>query len=159
MCLFFLGSRFDKGQNLYPRRRWFEEVTRVFAAQGRVVPVFNDKHLGGRQLDGRYRPEDEDPADARAVLAAGAPQPDLPLRAAPAAGRRLGGTLPDLPEAEARAARFPGEPPGRAVRFLEPVAGRVGDLKPGTHVKGTTVAELGNRNRPLDMVILQGNLA
>ncbi len=31
----------------------------------------------------------------------------------------------------------------------------VNDLKPGAKVKGTTVAELGNRNRPLDMVIYQ----
>jgi hypothetical protein len=29
------------------------------------------------------------------------------------------------------------------------------DLKPGTKVRGTTVAELGNRNRPLDIVIYQ----
>ena len=29
----------------------------------------------------------------------------------------------------------------------------VSDLKPGTKVVGTTIAELGNRNRPLDMVI------
>ena len=29
----------------------------------------------------------------------------------------------------------------------------VKDLAPGAHVKGTTVAELGNRNRPLDMVV------
>ena len=28
-------------------------------------------------------------------------------------------------------------------------------LKPGTHYKGTTVAELGNRNQPLDMVVYQ----
>ncbi len=27
------------------------------------------------------------------------------------------------------------------------------DLKPGSKVKGTTVAELGNRNRPLDMIV------
>jgi hypothetical protein len=30
---------------------------------------------------------------------------------------------------------------------------RVSDLKPGTKVMGTTVAELGNRNSPLDMVV------
>jgi len=29
------------------------------------------------------------------------------------------------------------------------------DLKPGVHVKGTTIAELGNRNRPLDMIAYQ----
>ncbi len=31
----------------------------------------------------------------------------------------------------------------------------VGDLKPGSKVQGTTVAELGNRNRPLDMFVYQ----
>jgi hypothetical protein len=31
----------------------------------------------------------------------------------------------------------------------------VADLKPGARVKGTTVAELGNRNRPLDMITYQ----
>jgi hypothetical protein len=30
---------------------------------------------------------------------------------------------------------------------------RVADLKPGEKVKGTTIAELGNRNNPLDMVV------
>src|SRR5206468_6614240 len=28
----------------------------------------------------------------------------------------------------------------------------VGELTAGAHVKGTTIAELGNRNRPLDMI-------
>ena len=36
----------EKGQKLYPRRKWFEEVVRVFAKHEKVVPVFNDKHLG-----------------------------------------------------------------------------------------------------------------
>jgi hypothetical protein len=31
----------------------------------------------------------------------------------------------------------------------------VAELKPGARIKGTTVAELGNRNRPLDMIIYQ----
>lgn len=31
----------------------------------------------------------------------------------------------------------------------------VAELKPGSHVKGTTIAELGNRNRPLDMIVYQ----
>ncbi len=29
----------------------------------------------------------------------------------------------------------------------------LGDLKPGAKVKGTTIAELGNQNRPLDMIV------
>ena len=28
----------------------------------------------------------------------------------------------------------------------------IAELKPGSHVKGVTIAELGNRNRPLDMI-------
>jgi len=33
----------------------------------------------------------------------------------------------------------------------------VADLKPGVKVKGTTIAELGNRNRPLDMIVYRKN--
>jgi hypothetical protein len=35
----------EKGQFLYPRFELFKEVTKVFEASGRSVPVFNDKHL------------------------------------------------------------------------------------------------------------------
>jgi hypothetical protein len=35
----------EKGQTLYPRYEFFEEVVKVFEASGRSVPVFNDKHL------------------------------------------------------------------------------------------------------------------
>jgi len=37
--------RNDKGQILYPRYEFFEQVVKVFEAEGRSVPVYNDKHL------------------------------------------------------------------------------------------------------------------
>jgi hypothetical protein len=35
----------DKGQILYPRFEWMEQIAAVFKKVGRSVPVFNDKHL------------------------------------------------------------------------------------------------------------------
>ena len=35
----------EKGQHLYPRKYFFEQVCGVFASCGRSVPVFSDKHL------------------------------------------------------------------------------------------------------------------
>ena len=31
----------------------------------------------------------------------------------------------------------------------------ISELKPGAKIKGKTIAELGNRNRPLDMIVYQ----
>jgi hypothetical protein len=37
--------RNDRGQTLYPRFEFFQQIVKVFTDSGRSVPVFNDKHL------------------------------------------------------------------------------------------------------------------
>jgi hypothetical protein len=43
-----------KQQTLFPRRRFFEEVTKVFAKCGKSIPVFNDKHLAASWEDAKW---------------------------------------------------------------------------------------------------------
>lgn len=44
----------DKGQRMYPRRKFFEEVVKVFRTSGKAVPVFNDKHLSYNWTDAKW---------------------------------------------------------------------------------------------------------
>lgn len=43
-----------KGQHMYPRRRFFEEVVKTFQATSATAPVFNDKHLGYAWEDAKW---------------------------------------------------------------------------------------------------------
>jgi hypothetical protein len=44
----------DKGQILYPRRKFFEGVADVFSKYKKSVPVFNDKHLATTWEDAKW---------------------------------------------------------------------------------------------------------
>jgi hypothetical protein len=44
----------DRGQKLYPRRRFFEKIAHVFARTKKAVPVFNDKHLAATWTDAKW---------------------------------------------------------------------------------------------------------
>ncbi|WP_309715694.1 hypothetical protein [Armatimonas sp.] len=44
----------EKGQQLYPRRELFDQIVSVFRQSGRVVPIFNDKHLSWNWAWAKY---------------------------------------------------------------------------------------------------------
>lgn len=65
----------DTGQKIYPKRRLFSEILEVFDRSGRVVPVFNDKHLADNWEDAKWM---HDEAKRRGIpMMAGSSLPGL----------------------------------------------------------------------------------
>jgi hypothetical protein len=44
----------DTNQHMYPRRRFFDEIAAALAKHGKIVPVFNDKHLSYNWADAKH---------------------------------------------------------------------------------------------------------
>jgi hypothetical protein len=44
----------ERGVKLYPRKRFFEEIVKVFRTSKRAVPVFNDKHLSWSHKEAKW---------------------------------------------------------------------------------------------------------
>jgi hypothetical protein len=47
-------GRNEKGQILYPRKKWFAEVMQLFADGSKSVPVYTDKHLAHKWEDANW---------------------------------------------------------------------------------------------------------
>jgi hypothetical protein len=83
----------EKGQKLYPRRRLFEEIVKVFRATGKSVPVYNDKHFSFSWENAKWMYDQSRELNFPMMAGSSVPvawrRPPLELRA----GTRLDGAL------------------------------------------------------------------
>jgi hypothetical protein len=49
--------RTPRGNFMYPRRRYFDEITRVFEDESRVIPMYQDKYFAFEWSDAKYMVE------------------------------------------------------------------------------------------------------
>ncbi len=47
-------AKSDTGQRIFPKRRLFGEIVKVFEKTGKIVPVFSDKHLADNWEDAKW---------------------------------------------------------------------------------------------------------
>jgi hypothetical protein len=94
--------RTRRGNFMYPRKRYFDEVVKSFEARGRVVPLFNDKYFAYEWSDARSMAERVHALKIPFFCGSSVPlswqRPELDLPRSPQFDELLGVSYSDLEE-------------------------------------------------------------